>query len=142
MTRWLVVFSIAFILSAIGFYASAFGDVSLVYANIINLSARIIYAARDASTFFKRNNTAHNWKTSMPTWHFLLAAMVSYLGISTTDMHHRAVLLVEMEGRRAVISTDVISHLAQGVGMGLCCVAVWWVTSGRSLMKRVQGKTD
>jgi oligosaccharide translocation protein RFT1 len=142
MIRWLVGFSIAFILSAIGFYTSDFGDVSLVYANIINLSARIIYAAQYASTFFKRNKTAHSWKTSIPTWHFLLAATISYLAISMTDIHHQAVLLVRTEGRRAVFSKIVIFHLAQGVGLGLCCVVTWWITSGRYLMKRVQVKTD
>jgi oligosaccharide translocation protein RFT1 len=142
MIRWLVGFSIAFILSAIGFYTSDFGDVSLVYANIINLSARIIYAAQYASTFFEGNETSHSWKASIPTWHFLLAAAISYLAISMTDIHHQAVLLVQMEGRKAVFSKIVIFHLVQGVGLGLCCVVTWWITSGRYLMKRVQVKTD
>jgi len=78
----------------------------------------------------------------MPTWLFLLAAAISYLVISMTNIHDQAVLLLQMEGRSAVLSGVVISHLAQGVGMGLCCVATWWVTSGRYLMKRVQVKTD
>ncbi|OJA11584.1 hypothetical protein AZE42_01937 [Rhizopogon vesiculosus] len=141
-SRWLIGFSIVFILSAIGFYASGFGDVSLVYANIINLSARIIYAAQYASTFFKKNKTAHSWTTSMPAWHFLLAAALSYLAISMTNIHDQAVVLVQTGGRGAVLSTTVISHLAQGVGLGLCCVVTWWITSGRYLMKRVQVKTD
>ncbi|KAG0706405.1 Rft protein-domain-containing protein [Suillus ampliporus] len=141
-SRWLVAFSITFLLSAVGFYASGFGDVSLVYANIINLAARIVYAAQYASTFFDRNKTTHGWKTSMPTWQFLLAAVISYLAISMTEIHDRAVLLVQTEGRRAILSVVVISHLAQGVGMGLCCIATWWVTSGRYLVKRAPVKTD
>ncbi|KAG1754150.1 Rft protein-domain-containing protein [Suillus lakei] len=141
-SRWLVGFSVVFILSAIGFYASGFGDVSLVYANIINLAARIIYAAQYASVFFNRNKTAHRWNASMPTWQFLLTAMLSYLVISMTKIHHQAVILLQEGGRGAILSAVVISHLAQGVGMGLCCIATWWLTSGRYLVKRAPVKTD
>ncbi|EEB87561.1 hypothetical protein MPER_15048, partial [Moniliophthora perniciosa FA553] len=42
-SRWMIVFSTIYISSAIALYKQGFGDVSLVYANIINLSARIIY---------------------------------------------------------------------------------------------------
>lgn len=141
-SRWLVGFSVVFIVSAIGFYASGFGDVSLVYANTINLVARIIYAAQCASTFFNRNKTAHRWKASTPTWQFLLAAALSYLAISRTKTHHQAAILLQTKGHGAIISAIVMSHLAQGVGMGLCCIATWWLTSGRYLMRRAFVKTD
>ncbi|KAG2348602.1 Rft-1-domain-containing protein [Suillus weaverae] len=141
-SRWLVGFSVVFIISAIGFYASDFGDVSLVYANIINLAARIIYAAQYASSFFHRNNTAHRWNASTPTWQFLLAAMLSYLAISMTKIHHQAVILLQTKGRGAILSAVVMSHLALGVGMGLCCLATWWLTSGRYLVRRAPVKTD
>ncbi|KAG1804248.1 Rft protein-domain-containing protein [Suillus subaureus] len=141
-SRWLVGFSVVFIGSAIGFYASGFGDVSLVYANIINLAARIIYAAQYASTFFSRNKTAHRWKASTPTWQFLLVATLSYLAISMTKIHHQAVILLQTEGRGAILSAIVVSHLAQGAGMGLCCVVTWWLTSGRYLVRRAPVRTD
>lgn len=141
-SRWLVGFSVVFILSAIGFYTSGFGDVSLVYANIINLAVRIIYAAQYTSTFFNRHKTAHRWNASMPTWQFLLAAVICYLAISTTSIHRQAIILLQTEGRGAILSTVVISHVAQGVGMGLCCVATWWLTSGRYLVKRAPIKID
>lgn len=141
-SRWLVGFSVVFIVSAIGFYASGFGDVSLVYANTVNLVARIIYAAQYASTFFNRNKTAHTWKASTPTWQFLLAAVLSYLAISKTKTHHQAAILLQTKGRGAILSAIVMSHLAQGVGMGLCCIATWWLTSGRYLVRRAFVKTD
>jgi oligosaccharide translocation protein RFT1 len=142
MIRWLVGFSVIFIVSAVGFYASGFGDVSLVYANIINLAARIIYAAQYASTFFNKNKTTHRWKASMPTWQFLLAAVLSYLVISMTKIHHQAVVLLQTKGREAILSAIVMSHLVQGAGMGLCCVVTWWLTSGRYLVRRTPVKTD
>ncbi|KAG2061339.1 Rft-1-domain-containing protein [Suillus hirtellus] len=141
-SRWLIGFSVLFIVSVIAFYASGFGDVSLVYANIINLAARIIYAARYTSAFFDRNQTAHRWHTSAPTWQFLLAAVLSYLAISMSEMHHQAVILLQTKGRRAILSVIVMFHLAQGAGMGLCCVAIWWLTSGRYLVIRAPVKTD
>jgi oligosaccharide translocation protein RFT1 len=141
-SRWLVGFSVVYIVSAIGFYVSGFDDVSLVYANIINLTARIIYAAQYASTFFDRNKTTHRWSTSTPTWQFLLAAMLSYLAISMTDIHHQSVILLQTKGREAILHAIVMSHLAQGAGMGLCCVATWWLTSGRYLVRRAPMKSD
>ncbi|KAG2158043.1 Rft protein-domain-containing protein [Suillus bovinus] len=141
-SRWLIGFSIVFIVSAVGFYASGFGDVSLVYANIINLAARIIYAAQYASTFFKRNKITHGWHASTPTWQFLLVAMLSYLAISMTNIHHQADILLQTKGRGAILSVIVVSHLAQGAGMGLCCIATWWLTSGRYLVRRAPVKTD
>lgn len=141
-SRWLVGFSVIFIVSAVGFYASGFGDVSLVYANIINLAARIIYAAQYASTFFNKNKTTHRWKASMPTWQFLLAAVLSYLVISMTKIHHQAVVLLQTKGREAILSAIVMSYLVQGAGMGLCCVVTWWLTSGRYLVRRTPVKTD
>jgi oligosaccharide translocation protein RFT1 len=142
MIRWLVGFSVVFIVSAIGFYASDFDDVSLVYANTINLAARIIYAAQYASTFFNKNKTAHRWSASTPTWQFLLAAMLSYPAISMTKTHHQSAVLLQTKGREAILSSTVMSHLAQGAGMGLCCVATWWLTSGRYLVRQTFVKSD
>lgn len=141
-SRWLVGFSVVFIASAIGFYVSGFDDVSLVYANIINLAARIIYATQYTSAFFSRNKTVHRWSASMPTWQFIVAATLSYLAISRTNTHHQSVILLQTKGREAILSATVMSHLAQGVGMGLCCVATWWLTSGRYLVRQASVKSD
>lgn len=78
----------------------------------------------------------------MPTWQFLVAATLSYLAISMTNTHHQSVILLQTRGREAILSATVMSHLAQGVGMGLCCIATWWLTSGRYLVRRTSVKSD
>ncbi|KAH9477026.1 Oligosaccharide translocation protein RFT1 [Psilocybe cubensis] len=57
-SRWMVAFSFLYILSAITLYRTGFGDTALVYANILNLSARIVYTLRFASRFFDAQESA------------------------------------------------------------------------------------
>ncbi|KAF8645628.1 hypothetical protein AX16_007710 [Volvariella volvacea WC 439] len=59
-SRWMTLFSVIYISSAITFYNFGIGDSSLVYANIINLGARIIYALRFASVFFSTHLRPYN----------------------------------------------------------------------------------
>ncbi|KAF5371207.1 hypothetical protein D9758_004092 [Tetrapyrgos nigripes] len=87
-SRWMILFSLIYITAAVGLYTIGLGDSALVYANIINLSARILYAVRFCDTFFKNMQAPYtsgppilDWKETLPDKAILGALLVSaFLG--------------------------------------------------------------
>lgn len=139
--RWMLGYSSLYIISAISFYRFGFGDASLVYANIVNLSARILYTIPFTLHFFgKRMNSATSILVDvLPDWRFLVATAVSYVVISLNESKQD---VMELSSRRAWLSVPVLLHFSLGVGLGLVCMVTWWITAGRRMITRMKSKAE
>ncbi|KAL4065422.1 Rft protein-domain-containing protein [Scleroderma citrinum] len=136
---WMLVYSSMYIISAILFYRLGFGDASLVYANVVNLSARIVYTMLFTLHFFRKHmncSAPFGLADVLPDWRFLVAVAVSYVVISVNESKQHVMEL------RALVSVSVLLHFSLGVVMGLVCVATWWTTAGRRMVIRVKPKVD
>ncbi|KIJ69625.1 hypothetical protein HYDPIDRAFT_124274 [Hydnomerulius pinastri MD-312] len=135
---WMLGFSAIYILSAISLYNFGFGDTSLVYANIINLTARICYTLSFILSYFEKRMKSSPFQLMdlVPSWKFLAAVGASYGAISYNEGRQHIVAHVQGLGRRALLSVPVLFHIAFGGGMGLVCVGIWWVTAGKQLVAR------
>lgn len=127
-------FSIIYTSTALAFYGIGFGDVSLVYANIVNLSARIVYCAMFVSSYFTTENaTPMRWNDLRPRWHVMLTTLLSATSIWYSDRILGATEVVRSHGRSALLTLPVIMHVGLGGILALACVATWWMASGRIL---------
>jgi oligosaccharide translocation protein RFT1 len=143
-SRWMLAFSIIYILSATTLYNIGFGDTSLVCANIANLTARILYTATFIVAYFGKRLTSHQLRLAnvLPGWKFLGMVALSFLAISRNEARQHLVEEVQRLGRRALFSTPVLSHVALGGGLGLVCVWLWWITEGKRLVARERMKAE
>ncbi|KAF7294685.1 Oligosaccharide translocation protein RFT1 [Mycena indigotica] len=145
-SRWMAIFSIIYMAAAVQLYRWHFGDSSLVYANIINLTARIAYAAHFTTAFFASRGSSLQWRAGLPGAKFAAACAVS-LGIITAN-----------EGRLGGIK-NMVTHIGPGLAivrhraiqihilvggiLGCLCLMVWWFTEGRQLLReRKHPKSD
>ncbi|KAI6118721.1 Rft protein-domain-containing protein [Pisolithus croceorrhizus] len=137
---WMFGYSGLYILAATSLYKLGFGDASLVYANIVNLSARILFTMAFIFRYFKKhtNSTPFGVADIFPDWRFLSTVAVSYAVISVNGSKQR---IVELSQRQALFTVPVLLHLLMGVSMGLACVAVWWLTTGRRVIAKLKAKT-
>ncbi|KAL0574209.1 Oligosaccharide translocation protein rft1 [Marasmius crinis-equi] len=128
---WMIVFSFIYIGSAVGLYRQNYGDVSLVYANIINLSARIAYVVFFSTSFFRRHKAESllTWRKVFPSFSFLVALLASLVGVRTSETTWRATEIVKIQGRRAFFHRAVIVHVGLGATLALASLGVWWRSS-------------
>jgi len=141
-SRWMLGFSAIYILSATALYNLGFGDTALVYANIVNLTARIWYTAFFILTYFGQRMKSSPFRPTdlSPNWKFLVVVGLSYGVISFNEARQHVVEYVQLLGRRALVSMLVLFHVALGGSMGLICVGIWWMTSGKQLVARERVK--
>ncbi|KAI6019713.1 Rft protein-domain-containing protein [Pisolithus orientalis] len=137
---WMFAYSGVYILAAISFYKLGFGDASLVYANIINLSARILFTTAFTFRYFTKhlNSPPFGVADIFPDWRFLGAVAVSCTVVSVNESRQR---IVELSRGRTLFSVPVLLHILLGASMGLLCVAVWWFTTGRRVVAKLKTKT-
>ncbi|KAI6109981.1 Rft protein-domain-containing protein [Pisolithus sp. B1] len=137
---WMLGYSGLYILAATSLYKLGFGDASLVYANIVNLSARILFTMAFIFRYFEKhmNSTPFGVADIFPDWRFLSTVAVSYAVISVNGSKQR---IVELSRRQALFTVPVLLHLLMGASMGLACVAVWWLTTGRRMIAKLKAKT-
>lgn len=146
-TSWMIAFSLTYILSAISFYHLGLGDASLVYANMVNLSARIIYCLRFATRYFTspspsplgpRASTSSSsgefrWRSAIPSTSLFvvcgLSTYATYLSERWLGANARAISM----GRKALFDLNVLTHIGIGGALALLCLGVWWITEGRYL---------
>lgn len=142
--RWMLAFSIIYILSASVLYDLGFGDTSLVYANIVNLTARTWYTATFIVVYFRKRMKSHQLTLAnvVPGWTFSGMVVLSLFAITHNEARQNLVEEVQRLGRRALFSTPVLTHVALGGGLGLMCVGVWWITEGKRLVARERSKTE
>jgi oligosaccharide translocation protein RFT1 len=140
----MAVFSATYILGAIALYGMQLGDASLVYANILNLSIRILYSAHFTSSFFARRGARDvlRWKSVMPTWPVLLIAGVSNTLIRIAGRRLDVLAVVASGGRKALVTVPVATYVALGGSLALTCLGTWWMSSGRYLNISRRSKTE
>ncbi|CAK5280946.1 unnamed protein product [Mycena citricolor] len=138
---WMAIFSFIYIASAVELYSLGFGDASLVFANILNLGARIAYATHFITGYF----TAHqarsslHWQSVLPHWKFSMACCVSWAAIreSATILNVRTIVAHTGSGAgvRLLIHKSILIHIGIGGAMGCACLGTWWYTQGRQLLR-------
>ncbi|KAF8136134.1 Rft protein-domain-containing protein [Boletus edulis] len=143
-SRWMLAFSVIYVLSATALYNIGFSDTSLVYANIANLTARIWYTATFVVIYFGKRMKSHQLilVNVVPGWKFSGMVALSFLAISRNKARQHVAEEVERLGRRALFSTLVLGHVAFGAGLGLVCVGLWWITEGKRLVARERIKAE
>ena len=140
----MIVFSGIYILAAVTLYRLHLGDVSLVYANILNLSARIIYSLYFISSFFSRHGALDvlEWNSVLPRWPLLLMSGLSVAAISTSTGLSSAVELLNDGGTADILSLPVAMHIVLGGFMASACLIVWWMSSGQHLSVPSRAKSE
>lgn len=142
--RWMAGFSTIYISAAITLYALGFGDTSLVYANIINLSARIVYSLYFISSYFRFHQIGNllTWKKLMPSLQLILFSLLSTF-IIQYHAHKRDISsIVDAGGRAALLNIAVMTHVGLGGLLALTCIFTWWISSGRFLISACRAKTE
>ncbi|KAL0952359.1 hypothetical protein HGRIS_006638 [Hohenbuehelia grisea] len=148
-SRWMTLFSAIYISTAIALYQLGYGDVSLVYANIVGLSVRIIYAALFVTNYFHRHAKSlvstdetpprllHRHNT-LPDPRLLLVCATAQ-GIVTYSARRRriaqrvAAVMIGQRDKLTLLSKPVIVHVGLGGVLGLACLMTWWACSGRHM---------
>lgn len=132
----MVVFSIIYILATICLYRLGLGDTSLVYANIINLSTRIIYCLYFVSTYFIHQRSQHysfSGLDALPSWTLCITCTLSAVLLHLSEKQLDAKRLAVELGRSAILNKSILLHVGIGVALTIMCLGVWWKTSGRYL---------
>lgn len=132
---WMIFFTVVYIGTSIAFYRFDLGDSALVYANIINLSARIIYALHFCQKFFSSHDASQvlRWRDVSPPWTLVSGLLFSALAINMSETAFRATEIVQRQGRTGIVRRPVLLHVALGVILALCCIAWWGWTARRFL---------
>jgi oligosaccharide translocation protein RFT1 len=145
--RWMAGFSVIYIGAAVQLYNWQLGDPSLVFANIINLSARIAYAVHFVSGFFSKNSARAvlSWRNALPGWRLHLACGVSWTVVRWSERRLDVLGTVARgAGFSVLMSKNVLVHIATGGVFGLVCLGTWWWTEGRRhfVLARGHAKTE
>jgi oligosaccharide translocation protein RFT1 len=135
LVRWMAAFSAVFVVATGAFYRLGQQDVSLIYANIVNLVSRILFAAHFIGRYYRQQGEGGVFRRSslLPTGAF--GALVVLCGSVL-----RATAVVGMndlkQGRRLDYFSlkAILQHFAGGVVLALVCGAVWWFQTGRKLV--------
>ncbi|KAJ7491225.1 Rft-1-domain-containing protein [Mycena latifolia] len=144
---WMAAFSVIYIGAAIQLYGWNFGDTALVYANIINLSARIAYAVHFASVFFSAQGarSSLSWWKVFPGWRLCIACCLSWVVVRQSERRLEVLETVAHAGAGILVLMNkrVLVHIATGGALGCISLATWWFTEGRHLiLSRPRAKTD
>lgn len=127
-------FSAIYIGSAIVFYTLGHSDASLVYANIVNLSARIVYSLRYATNFFNEPKfPLFRWRDTLPSRSLCVVSASSAIIIQLSQRRFKADKLASELGKRALLDPSVLLHVGVCGLLALVCLGTWWRTSGRYL---------
>jgi oligosaccharide translocation protein RFT1 len=140
--RWMAGFSLIFVFATAIFYRLGFQDVSLIYANMINLASRIIYASHFIKGFFKDRQAVYfvRWSSSFPNITFFALPLLS-----------RAILHLSrpksIEGRVRITLTDlmkmdVLLYILVAVSLASACAGLWWFQTGRRLVLPRRGASS
>lgn len=131
-------FSVIYVSTAIVLYSFGIGDASLVYANILNLTLRIVYCAHFTSAFFTKCDAREvlRWSNILPRWPVLLVAVGSILALRVSEQALGALSVIEKGGLRALVEAPVVLHIGLGGSLALICLGTWWLTTGRHLTVR------
>jgi oligosaccharide translocation protein RFT1 len=125
-------FSAIYICATVGFYRLGLGDAALVYANIVNLTARIVYVIIYTSSFFKSKQAVLKWFDAIPSFLLITATITS----TAIIYGQREYLHVPAPGPNFdLLDKRFLVHFGSGAVLGIICLSVWWATQGRSAVK-------
>jgi oligosaccharide translocation protein RFT1 len=144
-SRWMIGFSAIYIGSAIVFYSVDLGDASLVYANVVNLSARIIYSLRYATNFFNKPKIPiFRWQDTLPSRSLWVVSGLSAAVIQLSRRRLKADEIASHLGKRALLNSSVLLHVGVCGSLALLCLGTWWRTSGMylSFSSFLKGKVE
>jgi len=130
----MVAFSLVFIVAAIMFYRLGFGDASLVYANMVNLLARIVFAVLFTKSFFASRGTGNviSVRRVLPSPYLVLISL-AMRGVVAYDGRWRNIgIIIGMQGRGSLLHVEVIRHVGVGSALAVVWLSYWWMSSGRS----------
>jgi oligosaccharide translocation protein RFT1 len=130
-------FSTVFLLATGMFYSFGFQDSSLIYANIVNLSMRIIYAAKFISNYYtlQHANDLFSWSLLAPRiWTISVTIGIALISQQSAKAQHIDTVLQDHSGIHALLSQSVMIHGGIGVGLAVLFVATWWGESGQHLL--------
>jgi hypothetical protein len=133
--RWMAAFSAIFVLATGLFYKSGLEDASLIYANVVNLVSRILFAAHFISQYYRQhgNGSLFVWSSVPPRWPF-----IALVGLSGFVLRASAAIKMDdLKQGRGFDTTSyiaVLRHFATGACLAMVCIAVWWVQTGRYLV--------
>lgn len=137
-------FSIIYLFTAFELYTLGFGDTSLVYANIINLLARIGYALCFISSYFGSRGAVGllRWKEVLPTPPLILSSILSTFVIHYYGQQWGIPDIVKAGGRMALLNIFVVMHVGLGGSLALICTTIWWIRSGCFLVSSDRMKIE
>ncbi|KAF9482555.1 Rft-1-domain-containing protein [Pholiota conissans] len=152
-SQWMIAFSAIYITTALAFYRVGFGDASLVYANILNLSARVIYCMHFATRYFTASvaskpptstltSSKFNPLTFVPPTPLLLFSLVSAILVKVSELYwlNGSVVMLHQLGRKALMHPAVLAHVGVGALLCLVCLGVWWRVEGRDIVQGLRTK--
>jgi oligosaccharide translocation protein RFT1 len=131
----MAVFSAIFVLATAFFYRLGLQDVSLIYANIVNLASRILFSAHFVSKYYSEKGDARvfRWASIWPHWFFI--GLVALFG---SILRASAVLTMnDLKHDRPLDSSMLrasVTYLGGGAALVIMASALWWFQTGRRLM--------
>ncbi|KAJ7590923.1 Rft-1-domain-containing protein [Mycena floridula] len=168
VNKWtgsLTLFAPIFPTSAIVLYRFGFGDVALVWANMLNLGARILYAGiwplpseevlekkkADGEDHLRRRKkslkqpkleagpgSSISWLPKFPPLFLILFSLIC-MGL-TRRSANRVIDVFSKDERLAKLnlltSRPILNHLALGVCLAFGWLGIWWFQVGRQAIKR------
>jgi oligosaccharide translocation protein RFT1 len=117
-SRWMMVFSLGFICTAVGSNKAGFGDSGLVYANISNLCARVIYCWIFTKRYFGSRGSDISLRDTIPPTVVLGVFTASAIVTRWSWKMHEGIELGILQQR---------NHLAVGVTCLAVCLGTWFV---------------
>jgi len=132
----MIAFSVIYILATICLYRLGLGDASLVYANILNLSARITYCLHFVSTYFTNQDSLQHafcWSDALPSWTLCITCTLSAVLLRLSRKQLDVERLATDLGRSAILNKSVLLHVGIGVALAITCLGAWWKSSGQYL---------
>jgi oligosaccharide translocation protein RFT1 len=126
-------FSVVFVMATGLFYRLGFQDVSLIYANIVNLLSRIVFAAHFIAAHYNRKGAASivRWTSLLPHWSFIGLSVTSAIALNTLPLD---VTLVRRGGFKALLHTSVLTYVGVGALLAISTGSIWWAQTGRHLV--------
>jgi oligosaccharide translocation protein RFT1 len=130
----MALFSILFAASAGGFYGLGYRDSSLIYANIVNLSARISFAVAFISNYYTERRTRDALRWSKVFVRPIVGACLATTALAVRLASWRASGSINGNGKMAgLFSPYILVQIGLSITMGVGCLGLWWIKSGRYL---------
>ncbi len=139
------IFSVIYTSLAVTLYRLGVGDASLVYANMINLAARIAYAMIFISSFFKRRGSPEllRWTALIPKALFCGTLGGSFGLLRLLYRQLSIERIIEENGRASLLNRNVVVFILTGGFFGLVSLGILWkITTEARRQLRSRRKTD